>query len=87
MINNLESGRARAHVTHFSRTILDFENCATAGRPAFNNEVYTARLFGALTTVGLYAIVMLYTKAQTPLVRFVVDLLRFAKHVDNKSNQ
>jgi len=48
-----------------------------AGQPcltAFNNEAHMVGLY--LSHIQQYMLVMLYTKAQTPLVRFVVDLLQ-----------
>ena len=54
---------------------------------AFNNEAYMVGLY--LSHLGQYMLVMLHTKAQTLLVRFVMDLLQifFVKHVSNKQNQ
>jgi len=53
------------------------KNRATADRPcltAFNNEPYTAGLY--LSHLRPYTLACYYTKVQTPLVRYVVDLLR-----------
>jgi len=55
---------------------MGLKNCATAVRLCLTafNENYTACLH--LLHLWQYTLVMLYTKAQTPLFRFVVDLLQ-----------